>query len=657
MEQRVVKIDLLEYLVSNVGIFNKLDPASKRNIFNSRPQPMLSSLVDTVNGKRFVTPFSLKYYEDFPWMTACPKRQVLFCFVCLLQGHTVPSVICSKSDPVEAAQAHETTAVHLAAYDACLQCVQMPGPTACSERSKQLRVKRKRLLGKIVHVLYLLKCQAYFDKLGRDREFTYETIQFMALNDVSVSIDWDTLFPELKSNSALEASLFSTTRDLIFEHVKNELAAADFASMRIIDVSEYTAKPTFSIVLRYIANDEIVERFGGFYELVDYNSKIDVSSLLEILDYWDIRQKVIGISCDFHANRLPKSVPDRPFRLFNVTAAGHNLKYTAIKIAFSRKEIRDFLGRVQRAVGCLKLLNTDGLLPTDVAWIALTVDSTPVHNQIADLANNLSSVVETLSRLKKDANIGFHASLVAHTEKLLEDDQFAAYLNFFAGLFDVCDDFGRQDLEDLKERLWKLTAGSSDSFRPPDSKKPAIEGKLVSELVVEDVIADFEIRVKVMADYAVGQLFDHNLDREEAKDLKSLLDPVLKETKGLIDFDLPRLKTELQVLLKDPTKKLSAGELFETMTASKSLQVFAEFSKLLKFHMTLPMSTSGDNSIVVKIKDFARTTRCTAEAFKFDTLMVENRLTMKLMGDPVFMEYLIDSLSRVQPLSDLFQNA
>ncbi|KAF6198117.1 hypothetical protein GE061_007864 [Apolygus lucorum] len=438
MEQRVVKIDLLDYLFSNVGVFAQLDGPGKKKIFDSRPQPVFDAVLDVVDDKRYVTRFEPKYYADFPWMTACPKRKVLFCYACLLQGRTVESVICARADIVAAAQAHETTAAHMTAYDACLSAVAAP-----DARKPALASKKKSLLCKLLQILYVLKCQNYFDKIGQNRQFTLKTVEFFALNGINISTDWERFFPEIVKNPKKEASLFSIFRALVVEHIKKELSQADFVSLQIEDVSEYVAKPTISVSFRYILNDKIHERFGGFYELIDFGCKIDDGTMIDILQYWEIGNKLIGISTDFHCERIPTSVPERPFQLFNVFSTNYRMNYVVVKIASVHRDVREFLGKVQVVAAFFSDVVNDVYVKNDETTQAINVPEAlrskdlAVDEYISAIFRHIKELTDLMNALRRNVNISLHLHELNKVDKVVKDPFFVFYAGFFSKLLEI----------------------------------------------------------------------------------------------------------------------------------------------------------------------------------------------------------------------------
>ncbi|KAF6198118.1 hypothetical protein GE061_007865 [Apolygus lucorum] len=101
--------------------------------------------------------------------------------------------------------------------------------------------------------------------------------------------------------------------------------------------------------------------------------------------------------------------------------------------------------------------------------------------------------------------------------------------------------------------------------------------------------------------------------------------------KGLIDFNLPRLRVEVQQIFKDPTKSLPPGKLHEKLVSTGSIVVYPEFAKLLKFHLTLPTSTTEGKEAETtyrRIKTFCRVTRGVGELFDLDYLFIENDLVL-----------------------------
>lgn len=664
MEPRVVKIDLLDYLFSNVGVFSQLDVAGKRKIFSSRPQPVFDVVLDYVNDKKYVTQFDAKYYTDYPWMTACPKRKVLFCFVCLLQGKTVESVICARNDVVAAALAHESTSSHMTCYDSCLRSVAAPLKED-PKRDFVLR-KKKHLLGKLAQTLYLLKCKNYFEKLGTGREFSFKIINFMALNDISFSMDWENFFPQIVNDSKSETCIFSTLRTLIVEHIKNELAQVDFVSMQIEDVSEYIAKPTIGVTFRFIAENKIQERFGGFYELVDYGSKIDDETLVEILNYWEVGQKLIGISSDFGMDRVPILVPERPFVLFNVTSANHHMNYVIVKIASVHHEVREFLGKIQTLVTFFRDVVDDvftknseetsiHLVPKD-----LTNRNNLIDQQISAVCSHLidpNSDSIDISTWKNHPNNSLYLHQINEMAKLTKEPLFVFYGGLFKKLFKIGNNMTKVLVNNFcDDQVGKLNILTSVQSLAGAVLNSTDQKKTVK--IISGVLKDFDLRDKNHSNFAIGKLFSMNQNREEVQDtaglIKSTLDSVLTETKGLLDFNLARLRTELQNVFKDPNKHLPAGALFDHMVSTGSTVVYPEFTKLLKFFLTLPTSTIDEpqESTYRRIKSFAKVTRG-VDDFDLDYLFIENDLTMRLLGDRDFLRYLINQIAQAQGMTDI----
>uniref|UniRef100_A0A0A9Y3F1 Lipoyl synthase n=1 Tax=Lygus hesperus TaxID=30085 RepID=A0A0A9Y3F1_LYGHE len=674
MEQRVVKIDLLDYLFSNVGVFAQLDVPGKRKIFNSRPQPVFDAVLDVVDDKRYVTRFDPKYYSDFPWMTACPKRKVLFCYVCLLQGRTVESVICARADVVAAAQAHEMTAAHMTSHDACLSSVAAPAPDV-KKQAQQLAQKKKSLLGKLVQILYVLKCQNYFEKIGKSREFSFKTVDFLALNGLHFSSDWESFFPEIVKDPKKEASLFSIFRALVVEHIKRELSQTDFVSLQIEDVSEYIAKPTISVSFRYILNDKIYERFGGFYELIDFGCKIDDGTLIDILQYWEIGSKLIGISTDFHLERIPTSVPDRPFQLFNVCSTNYKMNYVVVKIASVHRDVREFLGKIQNVVSFLSDVVNDVYVKNDETTQAINVPDKlktkdlTIDEHILTIYRHIKELTDLMNVLRRNVNISLHLFLLNKVEKVLKDPFFVFYAGFFSKLLEIGNDMSEvlirsygDDVNVVKlgvlTRIQELT-GTLGQLNETNAPKKNAESKFLNHRIIAAILKDFDLRDKNQTNFAIGKLFSLNQNRgksDQSEAAKSILDSILSQMKGLIDFNLARLRVEVQQIFKDPSKALPPGKLFEKLVTTGSIVVYPEFAKLLKFHLTLPTSSIDDNqtgSTYRRIKTFCRVTRGVGDFFDLDYLFVENDLSMELAATQNFLGLVVNQFAKSEGLRDL----
>ena len=112
----------MEYLLENH--FSKLSYSSKCPVKTLGRQTPEITLVNKIhpllrNPKGYLCKFNSKVYDCYDWLTACDKRNKLFCFPCLLFCHSTKSVWTSGgyenlSNLGSVASKHESSIAHKA---------------------------------------------------------------------------------------------------------------------------------------------------------------------------------------------------------------------------------------------------------------------------------------------------------------------------------------------------------------------------------------------------------------------------------------------------------------------------------------------------------------------------------------------------------------
>ncbi|VVC45313.1 Domain of unknown function DUF4371 [Cinara cedri] len=226
--------DDLIHAILNDGIIN-YSYENKFESKNKRPCPLLNL---TIADRKSTRKFQFVWYSKYKWITGSQVRNKPYCFYCLLlRGDKTWS--------------HEVM-------------------------SNMKNFKRKAIKHAISerHLIYQEQFQLLEEQILKEHFLSNSLFK-------GTSID-------------VQNDLIACITDVVNTKIRNDLKSAKFVSIQADVTTHVSYKSQMSIILRYVVDKNIEERFIGFFDVSKDKSAVGLSNiLLAEITNWNINDKII----------------------------------------------------------------------------------------------------------------------------------------------------------------------------------------------------------------------------------------------------------------------------------------------------------------------------------------------------------------------------
>lgn len=288
----------------------------KQNIINKgRPTPKLQNLKS--KSKNTFRYFNSSYYDSNKWLSGCEKTQKLYCWPCLLFSRE--SNVWSKfgcddlNNYHNLKRRHETNRSHIECLitlkkfgyvriETCLSEAYKKNIEKYNETIKNNRYVVSRLIDA---TCYLAKQELPFR--GHDEQVTstnrgnyVELVNLMGTLDLKLSghLSTATVFSGLSGD--IQNDLIQSISNVLLRKIALEIKNIDFVSIIMDETTDVASKSQLSIILRYMTNEGVHERFLGFVDVSqDRSAKCLAEHVFNILQEYKIcENKLIAQTYD-----------------------------------------------------------------------------------------------------------------------------------------------------------------------------------------------------------------------------------------------------------------------------------------------------------------------------------------------------------------------
>ncbi|XP_051918603.1 zinc finger MYM-type protein 1-like [Hippocampus zosterae] len=678
--------DLLCTQFSRRAFHKKLDIVRR-----GRPTPALAGL--SQRGKGFVRHFQTSNYERYPWLTASETHCKLYCWECLLLASDRCGVwshtgFSNLSCFTKAARKHQSTAGHLQAtvrlktFGDTRVHVQLSEQARREMELHNEKVKKNRqILKRLMDCVMFLGRQELSFR-GHDegaeslnRGSYAELISFLAEHDADLHYHLTTNRVFTGTSGKIQNDLIYAIADVMAEQIKAEIKKAPFVAVMVDEITDAGNAERFSLVLRYMTDAGVKERFVKFEDVTRGKPADDIAALIFRLfeEYECSPDKVVAQCYDGAVvmasglNGVQAKVKEKaPMALF-IHSYAHRLNSVLMQGASKLKECKVFLAILNglaaffsRSPKRTKLLGDickrrfPQLAPT--RWQCTSKLVNAVYEKRLALKELFDHILEHHGEYDQDAVLaadGFAARL--------GDFEFCFLLNVFNGIFEYADvlfgilqtkwldvQFCMARVNEFCEAVERAREKFGEIYEETErvSGAPSVRGGRGA--AQDDPRAHYQRLHTSVLDNILSQIRTRFEDHERLMFL-SLLDPQrfhsyrkkfpqtalssLTQSHGAL-FDLPRLKTELTVMygMIDFVGK-NPADLHNFLRSKNLSESMGQLYTLACLAVTIPVSAASVErsfSALKRIQTYARNTAGQKRLSALASMSIEKDLLMDL---------------------------
>ncbi|XP_016661890.1 zinc finger MYM-type protein 1-like [Acyrthosiphon pisum] len=688
--------DVINDIISN-GI-HSYSYEHKLELKQKRPTPVLN--LDVMDGKT-LRKFQFSWYSKYVWLTGSQTKNKLYCYFCLLFGGEkkwCDEGITGVKNFDRTASKHAISQKHLV----CQEKFQLLGQNRidhiASEGKRLAALKyneqvgnNRRILSRLIQVVcYLGKQEIPF--CGHNASVTpINKGNYLELLNL-LSQEEQLIKDYLSPNSSFKGTSHDIQNDLIFcitevvnMQIMNELNKVKFISVQVDETTDVSCKSQISIIFRYVIDNNIEERFIGFFDVSIDKTAYELSNiLLEQIKKWNISDKFICQTYDGAAVMAGKviSVPGiikntYPNAMF-IHSYAHQLNLIFLHGSKTIKDVRLFISDLKmfhtffsespkrsellREKWFKQLENCDmrwnyhsraaatiSANFTELKKVTLRIteeeDWDPMSICLANgLFNKLSNFkfVYLLCLFNKISILSDHVFLTLQT-KCIEDVQ-----TCIEEIINMSTQLTFMRNEETVVTCSKFAVELNGELQYSDTDVQNL--KYLTYEILDSIITQTNVRFQ---DFDLIK-FVEITNNKAFKDYKKCFpgEKLIHLEKNFPSvFDLERLKNELTIIFDDRGKYLPPKELLNYIIKADLREVYKELTKLLQLILCIPVTTVSserNNSALKRIKTFLRNTMNHDRPTNLCTLAIEKNILDELIIDPTFIDRVIDLFSNIK---------
>lgn len=288
----------VKYLQSKTLCYD--DRLIAKQLCPPRPQLTINQVFKDKN-RMYNRTFSTAVYEKWEWMCGCPTINALFCFPCLLFGGedtwTKSGVkdlkhLSEKSKKHSLSRCHIDNEMSLAVLGNVNIRLQLDDGYRISVRNHNELVDKNRYI--LSRIIDAIKFCGEFELALRGHDETEETDNpgiFKGLINYTAALD-SVLKDHLQNSTVFKGTsktiqneLLDTILSVCRKNVVTEISTIDFISLQADETTDSSCKTQMALILRYLIEGRIIERFWGFFEVpFDKSARSLASTILGQLE-------------------------------------------------------------------------------------------------------------------------------------------------------------------------------------------------------------------------------------------------------------------------------------------------------------------------------------------------------------------------------------
>lgn len=246
------------------------------------PQPSLTrTQAATSNKKAYSRSFNIEWYKKVPWLCGCDELNALFCFPCILfGGHDV----WTKTGYINLAKLKEKTTEHgnSARHITNSISLQMLGTTniatsLSSAFAKSIQAHNNEVTANRQILTQIMDCIIYLAKHEQALRGSDESADstnrgnYLDLLDYTAKLS-PKLNEHLKSSTSFKGTSMTIQNEILDcffdvykQDILRDIEATEYVAIIADEPTDVSGKNQLAIILRYIVNCEVHERFWSFF--------------------------------------------------------------------------------------------------------------------------------------------------------------------------------------------------------------------------------------------------------------------------------------------------------------------------------------------------------------------------------------------------------
>lgn len=417
-------------------------PASTNSTSNGK---LKNNIPKNISKKSFQLLKSTKFYKDIDWICGCEKKKMFYCYPCVLMN--VSNQRATNHPDQKYIRNHQKLGSHVKnALDVALlgKTVTVRGESNMLHYTHNENVRMNReLLQRIIKLLvehanlyaYILNgAQGSHSKLE-----PCSLIELLYKTDGTLKERYEhsPLFKQLNINDFQE-KILKAALHVYQSKILEEVAAAKFLAIITEETTDLAQKNQIAIILRYITNSRVVERFWTLISVPEKQASVvsdciltELHIILPINKEKLIAQSHIGgvvfspIIADLH-----RLITTEYKNAIYVHYHAYKLTEVMERAVCQNSRIRDFFAN---------LYGIYGFFEKQPKILEAFFDATPVYCEgsfekgaLVFIHENKRELFSFMSLLRTDMGSSPHFVREAIVcEKLLENDEFLYFLSFF----------------------------------------------------------------------------------------------------------------------------------------------------------------------------------------------------------------------------------
>lgn len=608
-----------------------------------RPIPEIHISQPAVShNKKYLRSFNSDWYSKVSWLCGCEDKNALFCFPCLLFGGDITwtqngfkniNKMKEKIEKHEMSKNHMNNVVSLSLLGSVNIKEQLSEAYRLSVCEHNRKVaKNREILSKIIDCIKF--CGQFEVSLrGHDERNESENPGiFRGLINFASKFD-PVLENHLKTNKAfkgvsktIQNEILDCLLQIYRDEIKREIRKSSFVAVMADDTTDISEHTQMVIVLRYVLNEEIFERFWGFFTPDDQTAN-GISKC--ILDQLEIilegnTQKLISQTFD-GANVMKGKKGGVRAKIQNIYPHAHFIHCYAhqlnlimgnaasatrsSRIFFSNlSAIPTFFSRSPQRLLFLNKHTTRIPRPSQTRWNFNIRTVNAVYSNLGPLKKCMEEIQSTVNSHTTISE----ASGILH---ILNSENFIFWLEFFQQMMPHVEILYNQmqsrevnavkiseNISKFKDTISKIR---ESKYCENSSETLSREAKEVCDYICLDIAERYAFTKQLLAAKLLNKA---NFDSYTKA---TPLEEVFATVRAYPTIEKEALLLELQVFYSrsDLHNYNKLTDLLHFILKNNIQKTFRELTKLINIIITIPMTTSEPErcfSTLKRIKTFLR---------------------------------------------------
>lgn len=649
--------------------------------------------------------FSMSAYRNCEWLTACVAVKRLFCWPCILfPAQGISNEVWQSSGFVDLKNLPRAIVRHTASKEHIIATVKLvclgtqridhaidEGAKLLTERHNEQVSHNRDILKRLIDITSLLARQelafrGHDESADSQNKGNYREV-------FAVLSKYDNLVKNLPAQSNVFTGLSKTIQNDLVEAISQEIrlkicdevSQTHFFAWQIDETTDISCKSQLSLIVRYVQDGKVVERFMGFFDVSAGRCATDLKALVDReMTRFNYAEKLIAQTYDGAAvmaselNGLQSKVKgDAPQALF-IHCYAHQLNLVLSKSVKDIRQARIFFSHLSGFASFFSKSTKRSHVLDSVQARRLPTNAPTRWNfasrPVSVVAHSRDKLIETFETICDSKD--FDEETVRQADGFLDklhDFDFMFLLYTFRSVFAITDvlydvlqskstDVGfcqrriasaiatmkelRKDdaFDKVYADVWDILPAPAE---PRRTCRNAIRcsdrnhGRALYFEIFDLIIGQLELRFSDFDKLLFLSLMDISNFPSYAKEFPEMAFQNLVSTYGRY-FDTMRLKNELLVLYSDIDLVGSAttsSSLLLMFTEQSLETAMPEVTKLMKLVVTIPAtsaSTERSFSCLKRIKNCARNTMNQERLTSLSLISIEKKLVKEMEKMPTW---------------------